>query len=170
MIIEFEGKEPKIDGSAFLAASATLIGNVTISECASIWYQSVIRADVNHVRIGKYTNYQDFCMIHVTDKFPAEIGDYVTVGHRALIHACKIGNNCLIGMGSIVMDGAVIGDNCIIGAGALVTQGTNIPPGSLVLGAPGKVKRHLEENEIEGIRESATRYYKYALRHKALIV
>ena len=162
MILEHNGKKPEIDPSVFVASDADIIGDVEILDSASVWFKTVIRADINFVKIGRYTNYQDHSMIHVTKENSTTIGDYVTVGHRALIHACKIGNNCLVGMGSIIMDGAVVGDNCIIGAGSLITQGTKIPSGSLVIGAPAKVKRELTKEEIEAVRKSAKNYYKYS--------
>lgn len=162
MIIEMNGRKPKISEGVYVAPDATLIGDIEVDECASIWFKALIRADVNSVRIGKYTNYQDASVIHVTKENPTIIGDHVTVGHRALIHACRVGNNCLVGMGSIIMDGAEVGDNCIIGAGSLITQGTKIPPGSLVLGSPAKVKRELTQEEIAAIKKSAENYYEYA--------
>lgn len=166
MILELNGRKPIISAGTFVADDADIIGNAVIGECASIWFKAVIRADVNCVRIGQYTNVQDSTVIHVTKKFPAEIGDYVTIGHRALIHACRIGNNCLIGMGAIIMDGAEIGDNSIVGAGSLVTQGTTVPVGSLVIGSPARIKRMLTPEEVEMIKKSAEDYYGYAERYK----
>ncbi|VAX26991.1 Carbonic anhydrase, gamma class [hydrothermal vent metagenome] len=159
MIHSFKEVSPKIDNSAYVVASAEIIGDVVIGEESSVWFNAVIRGDVNHIRIGKYTNIQDGCVLHVARKtHPLIVGDEVTVGHNVTLHACTIGSRCLIGMGAIVMDGAEIGEHSIIGAGALVTPGTKIPPGSLVLGSPAKVKRELTEDEKRGIRESAANY------------
>ena len=139
--------------------SAQIIGDVIIGEESSVWFNAVIRGDVNHIRIGKYTNIQDGCVLHVARRtLPLLIGDEVTVGHNVVLHACTIGSQCLIGMGAIVMDGADIGEQSIVGAGSLVTPGTKIPPRSLVLGSPARVKRELTEEEIRGIRESAANY------------
>lgn len=159
MIHPFKENSPKIDGSAFVVESAQIIGDVVIGEESSVWFNAVIRGDVNHIQIGNYTNIQDGCVLHVARKtHPLIVGDEVTVGHNVTLHACTIGSRCLIGMGAIVMDGAEIGEHSIVGAGALVTPGTKIPPGSLVLGSPAKVKRELTEDEKRGIRESAANY------------
>ena len=159
MIHPFKGTKPKIDASALVVDSAQIIGEVTIGEESSVWFNAVIRGDVNHISIGKRTNIQDGCVLHVARKsLPLTIGDEVTVGHNATLHACTIGSQCLIGMAATVMDGAEIGERSIVGAGALVTPGTKIPPKSLVLGSPAKVKRELTDEEIRGIRESAANY------------
>jgi len=159
MIHPFKEISPKIDDSAFVVESAQIIGDVVIGEESSVWFNAVIRGDVNHIRIGNYTNIQDGCVLHVARKtHPLIVGDEVTVGHNVTLHACTIGSRCLIGMGAVVMDGAEIGEHSIVGAGALVTPGTKIPPGSLVLGSPAKVKRELTEDEKRGIRESAANY------------
>jgi carbonic anhydrase/acetyltransferase-like protein (isoleucine patch superfamily) len=165
MIIDYDGKKPIIDSSAFVAPNATIIGDVTIGSNSSIWYQTVLRGDMDSIKIGSYTNLQDFCMVHIDEFQNVEVGDYVTAGHRALIHGCKIGNNCLIGMGAIIMDKVEIGDNCIIGAGSLVTQGTKIPSGSMAFGSPAKVKRELTEEEISIIIETAKKYCEYAKKY-----
>lgn len=159
MIHPFKGTKPKIDASALVVDSAQIIGEVTIGEESSVWFNAVIRGDVNHISIGKRTNIQDGCVLHVARKsLPLIIGDEVTVGHNATLHACTIGSQCLIGMAATVMDGAEIGEHSIVGAGALVTPGTKIPPKSLVLGSPARVKRELTDEEIRGIRESAANY------------
>lgn len=159
MIHSFKKKKPQIDASVLVMESAQIVGDVTIGEESSVWFNAVIRGDVNHIRIGKYTNIQDGCVLHVARKtLPLIIGDEVTVGHNVTLHACTIGSQCLIGMGAIIMDGVEVGDNSIIGAGALVTPGTKIPPRSLVTGAPARVKRELSDEEIRGIRESAANY------------
>ena len=154
MIHPFKGTKPEIDASALVVDSAQIIGDVKIGEESSVWFNAVIRGDVNYIRIGKRTNIQDGCVLHVARKtLPLEIGDEVTVGHNVTLHACIIGSQCLIGM-----DGSEIGEQSIVGAGSLVTPNTKIPPKSLVLGSPAKVKRELKEEEIRGIRESAANY------------
>ncbi len=159
MIQAFKGNTPKIDDSVLVMESAQIIGDVIIGEESSVWFNAVIRGDVNYIRIGNYTNIQDGCVLHVARKtYPLIVGDEVTIGHNVTLHACTIGSRCLIGMGAIIMDGAEVGENSIVGAGSLVTSGTKIPPRSLVVGSPGKVKRELTEVEIRGIRESAANY------------
>lgn len=159
MIAAYKGKWPEIHETAFVAPSADLIGDVTIGAQSSVWFQVVIRGDVHWIKIGARTNIQDHSMLHVTRrKSPLTIGDDVTVGHRVMLHGCTIGNRVLVGMGAIVMDDAVVGDECIVGAGALVTQGTKIPPRSLVIGSPARVKRPLTEEEIAFLSQSARNY------------
>ena len=159
MIHLFKEIKPKIHDSAMVAESAQVIGDVVIGEESSIWFNAVVRGDVNYIRIGMRTNIQDGCVLHVArGTLPLIIGDEVTVGHNAVLHACTVGNRCLIGMGAIVMDDADVGENSIVGAGALVISGTKIPPGSLVLGSPAQVKRPLTEEESRNIRESAAHY------------
>ncbi len=151
-------KKTNIDSNAFIAESADVLGDVSVGKGSSIWYSAVARGDMSYIRIGDYTNIQDNASVHVDTNTPCLIGDYVTVGHNAIVHGCEIGNNTLIGMGSIILNGAKIGDNCIIGAGTLITEGTVIPSNSLVIGSPGKVKRQVTESEIETIKENALRY------------
>ncbi len=139
--------------------SAQIIGDVEIGEESSVWFNAVVRGDVNYIRIGKRTNIQDGCVLHVARRtLPLIIGDEVTVGHNVTLHACTVGSRVLVGMGATVMDGAEIGDNSIVGAGSLVTPGTKIPSNSLALGSPARVKRELTEEELRGIRESAAHY------------
>tara|TARA_B110000014_G_C20102170_1_gene578784 strand:+ start:424 stop:930 length:507 start_codon:yes stop_codon:yes gene_type:complete len=159
MIHPFKGKKPEIDDSSLVVESAQVIGDVKIGEESSVWFNAVIRGDVNHIRIGMRTNIQDGCVLHVARKtLPLIIGNEVTIGHNVTLHACTIGSQCLIGMGAIVMDNVEVGEQSIIGAGSLVTPNTKIPPKSLVFGSPAKVKRQLTEEEIRGIRESAANY------------
>jgi carbonic anhydrase/acetyltransferase-like protein (isoleucine patch superfamily) len=159
MLLVFQNKMPCIDSSAYIVESAAVIGDVVIGAESSIWFNAVIRGDVNYIRIGKRTNIQDGCVLHVArKKYPLIIGDDVTIGHNATLHACTIESRCLIGMGATVMDGSTIGENCIVGAGSLVTPSTTIQPGNLVIGAPAKVKRQLSENEIRSILDSADHY------------
>jgi carbonic anhydrase/acetyltransferase-like protein (isoleucine patch superfamily) len=147
---------------------STVIGDVEIGEHSSVFPGVVVRGDVHRVRIGRRTNLQDGTVVHVTGgSFPAELGDDVTVGHRAVIHGCTVRDRCLIGMGAIVLDGAVIGPDAMVGAGALVTPGTVVPPGALALGSPAKVKRQLSQDELVHLRASAARYAELAARYKA---
>ena len=141
-----------------IARGAIVYGDVTIGEKSTVWYNAVVRGDQSTIDIGKYTNIQDNCTVHVDDNNSVKIGDYVTIGHGAIIHGCTIGNHCLIGMGAIILNGAVIEDNCIIGAGTLVTQGKVIPEGSMVLGSPGKVIRSITEEEREHLLKNAMHY------------
>lgn len=166
MIIDYEGIKPNIHETCFIAESAEVIGKVELGEYTSIWYNCVLRGDENTITIGNNTNIQDGTVIHISKDYNTEIGDYVTVGHNAIVHACKIGNNVLIGMGAIILDGAEIQDNVLIGAGSIVTTGKKIPSGSLVLGSPAKVVRSLTDEEIEHLKQSAIDYVKYAEKHK----
>lgn len=163
MIRSAFGKAPRIDATAWIEASAQVVGDVTVGARASIWFNAVVRGDVMPVRIGDETNVQDGCVVHVTsEKFSAELGAGVTVGHAAVLHGCSVGNFCLVGIGAIVLDGAVLGPECLVGAGALLTPGTHVPPRSLVVGAPARVKRPLDEQEIEFLHRSAMNYVAYA--------
>ena len=142
MIRTFQGIKPTIDGSAFIEETAVVIGDVVIGEQSSVWFNTVIRGDVHYIRIGNRTNVQDLCVIHVAhDTYPTIVGDDVTVGHHVVLHGCTIQDRVLVGMGAIIMDGALIGEDSVVGAGALITEHTIIPPKSVVLGAPAKVKR-----------------------------
>lgn len=163
MIIEpYLGKFPRIDQSAYLSENAVIVGDVEIAAGCSIWYGSVVRGDVNYIRIGENTNVQDNSVLHVQhDTGPLIIGKGVTVGHAVNLHGCEIGDNCLIGIGAIVLTGAKVGSNCIIAAGALIKENAVIPEGSLVAGIPGVIKKNLAEKEIASIAESASNYMKY---------
>ena len=147
-----------IDKTVFIAEGARVIGDVQIARGTSVWYNAVIRADSNPVRIGERSNVQDNAVIHTNHNFGVEIGDNVTIGHGAIIHGCTIKNNVMIGMGAIILDGAVIEENSIIGAGALVAQGKVIPAGSLTFGNPHKLIRSLTEDEIKSISDNAVSY------------
>jgi carbonic anhydrase/acetyltransferase-like protein (isoleucine patch superfamily) len=164
-LARFLARAPRVDPTAYLAPGATVIGDVRIGPHASIWPAAVLRGDINYIEIGEGTNIQDGTVVHLADDLPATIGDYVTVGHLAMIHACTIEDECLIGMQATVLDGAVIGRQSIIGACALVTQSTRVPPRSLVLGIPGKVVRQLSEEEIAGLRPQAEKYIVVAKAH-----
>jgi len=159
MAIEtFEQFAPSIHPTAFIAASADLIGRVTIHEECSIWHHTTLRGDINEIVVGPRSNIQDNAVIHLADDFGCYVGELVTVGHSAILHACTVKDEVLVGMGAIILDGAVIGERSIIGAGALVTGGTVIPPGSLVLGSPAKVVRTLSLEEQARIKSWAVKY------------
>ena len=149
---------PSIHESVFIAASADVIGRVTLHEEVSIWYHVTLRGDINEIVVGPRSNIQDNTVIHLADNFGCYVGELVTVGHSAILHACTVKNEVLVGMGAIILDGAVIGERSIIGAGALVTGGTIIPPGSLVLGSPAKVVRTLPLDEQAKIKGWAIKY------------
>lgn len=166
MIRTFQGVKPNIPRSAFVDETAVVIGDVVLGEEASVWFKSVVRGDVHYIRIGHRTNIQDLCVLHVThDSHPLVIGDDVTVGHHVVLHGCTIRDRVLVGMGAIIMDGAVIGEDSIVGAGALVTEDTTVPPKSLILGSPAKVKRPVTEKELAWIHESAQNYVNYARQY-----
>ena len=160
MIRELKGKQPKIEKASFIAENATIIGDVELEEGSTVWYGAVIRADAEPIRIGKNTNIQDNTVVHVDEENPVVIGENVTIGHSCIIHGCTIGNNCLIGMGTIIMNGAKIGDNCLIGAGALITENKEFPAGSKILGSPAKIKSEVSESDVSLIKESAEHYLK----------
>ena len=153
---------PRIDPTAFVVPGATLIGDVTLGEQSSVWFGAVLRGDINRIVIGPRSNIQDSVVIHLADNFPAVVGELVTIGHSAIVHACTVDDEVLVGMGATVLDGAVIGARSIIGANTLVTTGTNIPPGSLVVGSPGKVIRQLSSDEQAGIKKWAVKYVENA--------
>lgn len=158
-ILPHHGKWPEIDPSAFIAPSCDIIGEVSIGAESSVWFQCVVRADVNWIKVGKRTNVQDHTMLHVDRRgSPLTIGDEVTIGHRVTLHGCTVGNRCLIGMGAIIMNDAVIGDESIVAAGALITEGKVFPPRSLIMGMPAKLSRELKTEEVEFLSKSATNY------------
>ena len=169
MIRSFNGTSPKIHETAFVTEDAIVIGDVEIGEQASVWFGSILRGDVNYIRIGARTNIQDATVIHVSSKgLPTILEDEVTVGHRVTLHACYVETGCLIGMGSNILDGARIGRNSLVGAGSLVTPNTIIPPESLVLGAPARVKRKLSADEIAGLAQSWQNYVTLAERYRSV--
>ena len=154
----FLDAKPRVHPTAFVAPGADVIGDVTLEEESSVWFQTVLRGDINRIVIGPRSNVQDGSVIHLADDYGTSVGELVTVGHKAILHACTIADEVLIGMGAIVLDGAEIGARSIIGAGALVTGGKVIPPGSLVLGSPAKVVRALSLEEQAGIKVWAEKY------------
>jgi carbonic anhydrase/acetyltransferase-like protein (isoleucine patch superfamily) len=150
MIKPFQQSFPSIHGSVFIAEDAVVIGSVEIGESSSVWYGCILRGDVNFIRVGERTNIQDGSIIHVSSKTnPTILEDEITIGHRVTLHGCHIESNCLIGIGSIILDGARIGRNSLVAAGSLVTPNTHVPPRSLVMGSPAKVKRELTDEEVE---------------------
>ena len=166
MIKVYKGIEPKIDESAFISDSTHVIGQVNIDKNVNIWYGTVIRADDNSITIGENTNIQDLSVVHVSKHHSTIIGKNVTIGHKSIIHGCEIGNNTLIGMGSIVLDGAKIGEFTLIGAGSLVPPGKEIPSGVLAMGSPVKVIRELSQQEKDNLTKSALEYVKLANNYK----
>ncbi len=152
----------KIHESVFVAPGAVVLGNVTVEENASIWYNATVRGDREPISIGRGTNVQDNCVIHAGEGHQTTVGEYVSIGHGAIVHGCSVGDNSLIGMGAILLNGCVIGKNCIVGAGALVTQGMQIPDNSLVLGSPARVKRQVTKEELETNRKNAQLYVEEA--------
>jgi carbonic anhydrase/acetyltransferase-like protein (isoleucine patch superfamily) len=160
-------KSPRLHESVFAVESAVVVGDVEIGADSSLWFGAVVRGDVNSIRIGARTNLQDYAVVHVTGRAPTVLGDDVTVGHRATLHGCTVGDRCLVGIGAIVLDGAVIGEESVVAAGALVPPGMVVPPRSLAIGAPARVRRPLASAEVEGLAASAMRYVGYARRYRA---
>ncbi len=164
MLRAYRGIEPRVHPSAFIDDSAQVIGDVEIGEESSVWMHAVVRGDVHRIRIGRRSNVQDGTVVHVMkDTHATTIGDEVTIGHSAVIHGCTIEDGCLVGIGAIVLNGARIGSGSIVAAGTLVTEGTIVPPRSLVMGAPGKVRRALDDRDLATIRAYADRYVAYRL-------
>lgn len=166
-LAQFLQREPNVSRAAFVAPNATVIGDVTLGELSSVWYGCVLRGDINSIVVGAGTNVQDGTIVHLADDYGVRIGDNTTIGHAAIIHACQIGNECLIGMGATILDGAQIGDQCIVGANSLVTQRFMAPPGSMILGAPAKIVRPLTAEERSGLRYWAEKYVEVARAHAA---
>lgn len=157
---------PDIHPAAYVAPGAVVLGDVTLGDRASVWYQCVLRADIQRIVIGEGTNIQDGSVIHLASELGTTVGSYVTVGHKALLHACEVEDEVLVGMGAIIMDGARIGARSIVAAGSLVPKGMQVPPGSLVMGAPGRVVRTLSLDEQGGIRHWAEKYIAVAAAHR----
>jgi carbonic anhydrase/acetyltransferase-like protein (isoleucine patch superfamily) len=165
VILPFEGHVPKVDSALFIAETATLIGDVELAPGTSIWYGAVLRGDTNIIRVGENTNIQDLCVLHGDADWPVLIGSRVTVGHGAILHGCKVGDDCLVGMASVIMNGCVIGTGSIVAGGTVLAPGTEVPPRSLVVGVPGKVRREVTKEEIESlIRHSWEVYLDLARR------
>ena len=160
-------KAPQISSSAWVAPDANVIGNVELKEKVSVWFGVTLRGDNELIHIGAGSNIQENTVMHTDLGFPLRIGKNCTIGHKVMLHGCEVGNNSLIGMGAIVLNGAKIGSNCLIGAGALITENKTIPDGSLVVGAPGKIIRSLDDKEIMSLEQSALHYQQNAARFMA---
>ncbi len=162
MLYKYLSYSPQIDSSVYIAPTATVIGQATIGNESSIWFNTVIRADINSIEIGSQTNIQDSCVLHVTNQFKVKIEDRVTVGHGAILHGCTIESDCLIAMGAVILDGAVIKSGSMVAAGSVVAPGTVIPPNSLVMGTPAKVTRSLSDDDKSKMRQNWQNYLGYA--------
>ena len=161
MIEEFDGKRPRVHPTAFIAKTAEIVGDVEIGENSSVWNGAVLRGDLHYIRVGKNTSVQDNCVLHGTlDKYPTIVGDNVSIGHNAIVHGCMVGDNCLIGMGSIVLENVEIGEWCIIGAGAVVPEGARIPSNSIVMGVPAKVVKRVTEEHKKRMSDNWKIYVK----------
>ncbi|ROU03965.1 gamma carbonic anhydrase family protein [Histidinibacterium lentulum] len=167
MLYALGDRRPDIDDSAWVAPGAHVIGTVILGADASVWFGATLRGDNEPIEVGQGSNVQENCVFHTDPGFTLTIGAGCTIGHKAMLHGCTIGENTLVGMGATILNGARIGANCLIGAGALVTEGKDIPDGSLVMGMPGKVIRALDEEAIEGLRTSARRYQERARLFRA---
>lgn len=165
LIYPFEGIQPVIDKTAFIAPGAVVVGKVEIGPYAGIWYNCVVRGDYDYITIGSSTNIQDGSILHEHAGFPLSVGNRVTVGHRVLLHGCTIEDDAYIGMGAVILNGARVGAGAVVGAGAMVLQGREIPAGMLAIGAPAKVVRRLKEGELDRFRGAVGRYLKLAEMH-----
>jgi carbonic anhydrase/acetyltransferase-like protein (isoleucine patch superfamily) len=166
MIYQLDEWQVRTEGEHFVANSAVVIGNVLLRANASVWFNAVIRGDNELITIGENSNVQDGAVLHTDPGSPLVIGSHVTIGHKAMLHGCTIGDNSLVGINAVVLNGAKIGRNCLIGANALVTEGKEIPDNSMVLGSPGKVVRELTPEQIAGLRKSALHYVENARRFR----
>lgn len=161
--------QTNIHTTAFVAPGAVIVGDVTVGENSSVWYQCVLRADIQKIVIGSGTNIQDGTIIHLASDIGTTVGNYVSVGHRAMLHACEVEDECLIGMGAIVMDGARVGTRSLVAAGSLVPKGMQIPPGSLVMGSPARVVRALPDEELGDLRKLADKYIRVSAEHRQFL-
>ncbi len=169
MIHAYKGVVPKLHPTAFVEASAQVIGDVELAEESGVWFTSVVRGDVNFIRIGRGSNIQDGTVIHVNRRgTPTIIEEYVTVGHGARLHGCHIKSHCLIGIAAVVLDGAVLEEECLVAAGAVVAPGMKVPRGSVLMGAPARVKRQVTEADLDLIHRSARNYVALAAEYKAM--
>ncbi|UED84449.1 gamma carbonic anhydrase family protein [Streptomyces profundus] len=164
-VIEFDGHVPQIADSAWVAPDATVIGDASVGEEAGVWFTAVVRADAETISIGAGSNIQDGCVLHADPGFPTRVGAGVSVGHRAVLHGCHVGDDSLIGMGAVLLNGSRVGAGSLIAAGTVLLEGTVVPPGSLVAGVPGKVRRELTAEEADGIRLNAAHYRELARRY-----
>ncbi len=176
-VYPYEGVTPEIESDVLMAPGAMVVGRVKIGAGSSVWYNAVLRGDVHDIVIGRYSNIQDGALVHedsgrgtgLDGGLPTVVGDYVTVGHGAILHACRVEDYALIGMGAIILDGAVVGKGAVVGAGALVTKNTVIPPFSVVLGSPAKVVKTLPESSLKQRTEQAMHYYGLAQNHRRML-
>lgn len=166
LIVGINGKEPQVDPEAFVAPTASVIGDVTLHAGASVWYGAVVRGDVERITVGASANVQDNVTLHADPGFPVSVGERVSIGHNAVVHGATVEDDCLIGMGATVLNGAVIGAGSLVAAQALVPQGMVVPPASLVAGVPAKVRRELTEEERQGVTLNGTMYAELAKAHK----
>ncbi len=165
-VYELDGVAPQMAGSAWVADSAQVMGNVHLHEDSSVWFGAVLRGDTETITVGKGSNVQDGTVMHADYGFPLVVGERVTIGHQVMLHGCTIGDETLIGIGATVLNGAKIGKNCLVGARSLVTEGKEFPDGSMILGSPAKVVRQLTPEQIEGLRRSAAHYIENAQRYR----
>jgi len=169
LIAAFLGHAPRIPNSAFVAPTATVLGDVLLGEESSVWYGAVLRGDIGAIRIGRRSNIQDACILHLTRGGPPiEVGEEVTVGHRVILHGATVGDRCLIGMGAVLLDGCVIGEESLVGAGSVVLEGTRVPPRSFLAGVPARIKGPIPEAVHARLRESAEGYVRLAREHAAV--
>lgn len=161
----FNGQDPIVADDVFIAPGAALIGGVTIGKGSSIWFNTVLRGDINRIQIGEFSNIQDNSTLHVADEHPTIIGNYVTIGHNCLVHGATLGDNVLLGMGAIIMNGVHLGNYCLVGAGTLVTMNMVVPDRSLIVGVPGKIVRTLTEEEAKDNRKWALKYNRVASQY-----
>ena len=169
MFYTLDGRSPETEGDAFVAPTAAVIGSVLLRREASVWWGAVLRGDCDAITVGRRSNIQDNAVVHVDPGYPVLLGEAVTVGHKAVLHGCSVGDNSLIGINAVVLNGARIGSDCLIGANALVAEGKRIPPRSLVLGSPGRVVRELGDEEIAAIAGYAQRYVRNQRRYRATL-
>ncbi|MDP3622502.1 MAG: gamma carbonic anhydrase family protein [Methanobacteriaceae archaeon] len=155
----------KIHTTTKIFPGSQIIGNVKIGQDSSVWYNAVIRGDIESISIGRFSNVQDNCVVHSSREYPVEIGDYISIGHGAVVHGCKLGDNVLVGMNATILNGAEIGENSIVGAGAVVTEGKKFPPESLIIGLPAKTVKTLSEKQIKSIKDNALRYVELSKKH-----
>ena len=165
-LVAYGDRTPEVDPEAFVADGATLVGAVRVAADASVWYAAVVRGDGAPIEIGAGSNVQDGSVLHSDPDFPVRVGERCTIGHRAVVHGCTVGDDSLVGMGAVLLNGVVLGAGCLVAAGSVVLEGTEVPPGSLVAGVPGKVKREVSDAERERIRSGTESYVTRARRYR----